>query len=171
MCRLSSAHVAGIVEALVSEGVVIVCTSNRAPWELSPAGVHEELFAHFVGVLQRACPPFELSSERDYRRVAAAAQLVRTAWWPEVGRGTGRPTFLFLWCCLRWRPSARGAAMVICVRQTRPTTTKLCLAWPAVQAMQQHLHWWHADLQAASSQARRACCTAIASSVQPFASI
>ena len=57
----------------MAEGIVIVCTSNRAPWELSPAGAHEDLFAHFVGVLTRACPPFELSSERDYRRVAAAA--------------------------------------------------------------------------------------------------
>ena len=52
-----------------------MCTSNRAPWELSPAGVHEDMFAHFVGQLTRACPPFELSSERDYRRVAAAQQV------------------------------------------------------------------------------------------------
>ena len=50
-----------------------MCTSNRAPWELSPAGAHEDMFAHFVGVLTRACPPLELSSERDYRRVAAPA--------------------------------------------------------------------------------------------------
>ena len=55
--------------------MVIVCTSNRAPWELSPAGAHEDMFAHFVGQLTRACPPFELSSERDYRRLDTSWQV------------------------------------------------------------------------------------------------
>ena len=59
----------------MAEGVVIVCTSNRAPWELSPAGAHEDMFAHFVGQLTRACPPFELSSERDYRRLDTSWQV------------------------------------------------------------------------------------------------
>ena len=60
----------------MAEGVVIVCTSNRAPWSLSPAGAHEDMFAHFIGQLTSACPPFELSSSEDYRRLAAAKQAI-----------------------------------------------------------------------------------------------
>lgn len=65
---------AGIIEALLEEGIIIVATSNRAPWELNRQGIHEDLFQHFVSKLLQATAPFELSSAQDYRRVLPLQQ-------------------------------------------------------------------------------------------------
>ncbi|KAK9864901.1 hypothetical protein WJX84_010909 [Apatococcus fuscideae] len=59
----------GLVEVLMEEGCVVCATSNRAPWELSASGLHEDLFAHFLASLQNACRPVHLSSQYDYRRL------------------------------------------------------------------------------------------------------
>ncbi len=53
----------------MEEGCVVCATSNRAPWELSASGLHEDLFAHFLTSLQNACRPIHLTSEHDYRRL------------------------------------------------------------------------------------------------------
>ena len=53
----------------MEEGCVVCATSNRAPWELSASGLHEDLFAHFLASLQNACRPVHLSSQYDYRRL------------------------------------------------------------------------------------------------------
>ena len=63
------------MEALLEEGVIIVATSNRAPWELNRQGIHEDLFQHFVQRLLHATAPYELSSEQDYRRVLSSQQV------------------------------------------------------------------------------------------------
>ena len=63
------------MEALLEEGVVIVATSNRAPWELNRQGIHEDLFQHFVHRLLQATAPFELSSAQDYRRLMEHEQV------------------------------------------------------------------------------------------------
>ena len=57
------------MEALLEKGCIIVCTSNRAPWELNRHGLHEDLFGHFIQNLLQACEPFQLSAEKDYRRL------------------------------------------------------------------------------------------------------
>ena len=70
------------MEALLEKGCIIVATSNRAPWELNRHGLHEDLFGHFVQNLLLSCEPFQLSAEKDYRRLMvifvapAAASLV-----------------------------------------------------------------------------------------------
>ena len=60
---------AGVMEALLEEGCIIVATSNRAPWDLNRHGLHEDLFGHFVQNLLEACRPYQLSAEQDYRRL------------------------------------------------------------------------------------------------------
>jgi predicted ATPase len=44
----SAVALKGLFEALLAEGCVIVCTSNRAPRELPGHGLHEDMFEHFV---------------------------------------------------------------------------------------------------------------------------
>ena len=66
----------GLVEVLMEEGCVVCATSNRAPWELSASGLHEDLFAHFLASLQSACRPVLLSSQHDYRRLLFAENQV-----------------------------------------------------------------------------------------------
>ena len=63
---------AGVMEALLEEGCIIVATSNRAPWDLNRHGLHEDLFGHFVQNLLQACQPYQLSAEQDYRRLLVA---------------------------------------------------------------------------------------------------
>lgn len=65
---------AGVFEALLEEGCVVVATSNRAPWQLNRFGLHEDLFTHFVDKLLQTCDPVELSSQQDYRRLAPGPQ-------------------------------------------------------------------------------------------------
>ena len=60
---------AGVMEALLEEGCIIVATSNRAPWDLNRHGLHEDLFGHFVQNLLQACQPYQLSAVQDYRRL------------------------------------------------------------------------------------------------------
>lgn len=64
----------GTLEWLFSSGGVLVSTSNRPPWELNCHGVQEDMFDHFVDQLQQHCEVVELSTERDYRRVAVPGQ-------------------------------------------------------------------------------------------------
>lgn len=60
----------GLFEALMDEGGVLVCTSNRAPDELPRQGLHEDLFSHFVSHVRRHCREV-LTTGVDYRRVLA----------------------------------------------------------------------------------------------------
>lgn len=60
---------AGIFEALIDTGTVIVATSNRPPWELNHFGVHEAIFNQFKKRLQAACPAIEVSCP-DFRRLS-----------------------------------------------------------------------------------------------------
>jgi predicted ATPase len=57
-----------LTEAALQDGGTLVATSNRAPKELSPHGLHEAMFEHFVETLERGCDVVELSSPEDYRR-------------------------------------------------------------------------------------------------------
>ena len=65
----------GVMEALLEKGCIIVATSNRAPWELNRHGLHEDLFGHFVQNLLQSCEPFQLSAEKDYRRLMVNGSL------------------------------------------------------------------------------------------------
>jgi len=57
-----------LTEAALQDGGTLVATSNRAPKELSPHGLHEAMFEHFVETLESGCDVVELSSPEDYRR-------------------------------------------------------------------------------------------------------
>lgn len=59
---------AGIFEALMDSGIVVVATSNRAPWDLNNYGVHEAIFNRFKQRLLEACTPVCLET-LDYRLV------------------------------------------------------------------------------------------------------
>ena len=58
---------AGVFEALIDSGTIIVATSNRAPWELNNFGVHETIFDHFKSRLLEACIAVDVSCA-DFRR-------------------------------------------------------------------------------------------------------
>jgi cell division protein ZapE len=53
--------------ALFEAGVVVVATSNRAPSELYPHGLHRERLLPFIALLMRKLDLIELDSGRDYR--------------------------------------------------------------------------------------------------------
>jgi cell division protein ZapE len=53
--------------ALFDAGIVVVATSNLAPDELYPHGLHRERFLPFVALLKRKLYVLELDSGRDYR--------------------------------------------------------------------------------------------------------
>lgn len=57
-----------LTEAALQDGGTLVATSNRAPKDLSPHGLHEAMFEHFIETLERGCDVVELSSPEDYRR-------------------------------------------------------------------------------------------------------
>jgi predicted ATPase len=60
---------AGVFEALLDSGVLIVATSNRAPWDLNNYGVHEVIFNHFKQRLLESCTPVRLDTA-DFRMVS-----------------------------------------------------------------------------------------------------
>lgn len=63
-----------LFEALFSEGVVIVATSNRQPDDLYKDGLNRQLFLPFIAMLKSRLDVVELDAERDYRldRLAGA---------------------------------------------------------------------------------------------------
>lgn len=63
-----------LFEALLSEGIVVVATSNRIPSDLYKDGLNRQLFLPFISMLQSTFDVQELKSERDYRleRLAGA---------------------------------------------------------------------------------------------------
>lgn len=58
-----------LFEVIMDAGCVVVSTSNKAPTELSPHGLHEDMFTHFVESILQRCDLLNLSSEHDYRRL------------------------------------------------------------------------------------------------------
>lgn len=64
----------GVLETLLRDGVALVATSNRAPWELNQQGLQEDLFLHFVSRLVDACDVVALGDGAvDYRQVRTSA--------------------------------------------------------------------------------------------------
>jgi cell division protein ZapE len=53
--------------ALFDAGAVVVATSNRAPSELYPHGLHRERLLPFIALVERKLYVIELDSGRDYR--------------------------------------------------------------------------------------------------------
>ncbi|KAH0988802.1 hypothetical protein GBA52_000285 [Prunus armeniaca] len=64
----------GIVSRLLSNGTVLVATSNRAPKDLNQDGMQREIFQKFVNKMGEHCENVLIGSEIDYRRVIAQSQ-------------------------------------------------------------------------------------------------
>jgi cell division protein ZapE len=56
-----------LFKALFDAGVVMVATSNQAPEELYPHGLHRDRFLPFAALLQRKLHVLHLDNGRDYR--------------------------------------------------------------------------------------------------------
>ena len=56
-----------LFEALFEHGVVLVCTSNRAPDDLYRDGINRQLFTPFIDQIKDRCRLIELHGARDWR--------------------------------------------------------------------------------------------------------
>ena len=65
----------GMLEALLDQGAIIVCTSNTPIRRLNCHGVHEDLFSGFQERLLDALDEVELNASQDYRLSFAQAAL------------------------------------------------------------------------------------------------
>jgi predicted ATPase len=102
-----------LFDALYSEGLVMVATSNRAPLELYAGGLQRDLFLPFVRLLRERCTVHHLQSPTDHRLLGAAA----------AGRGAPR------WLCpAPGLPAAEAAAAAASV------TAAFDRAWAAASA-------------------------------------
>ncbi|XP_050216211.1 uncharacterized protein LOC126667283 [Mercurialis annua] len=73
----------GILSRLLTNGTVIVATSNRAPDELNQDGMQREIFLKFVSKLEDHCEIVLIGSEIDYRRFIAQKSKTRVHYyWP-----------------------------------------------------------------------------------------
>ena len=64
-----------MLEALLDQGTVIVCTSNTPIRQLNRHGVHEDLFSGFQERLLDTLDELELNARQDYRLSFAQAAL------------------------------------------------------------------------------------------------
>jgi len=62
----------GLMEAVIGEGGVVLCTSNRRLGDLPRQGLHEHLFGHFVSHVRANVDEVRLDVGKDYRRVLSA---------------------------------------------------------------------------------------------------
>lgn len=56
-----------LFQSLFEDEVIIVATSNAAPWELYKDGLNRQLFLPFIDMLQQHMDVMELESAKDYR--------------------------------------------------------------------------------------------------------
>ncbi|KAJ3688777.1 hypothetical protein LUZ61_017941 [Rhynchospora tenuis] len=59
---------------LFNNGVVLVCTSNRAPDQLYEGGLQRNLFLPFIDTVKERCLVHAIGSSTDYRRIGSAEQ-------------------------------------------------------------------------------------------------
>ena len=62
----------------MDSGILVVATSNRAPWELNNYGVHEAIFNRFKQRLLEACTPVCLETA-DFRMVGPSLSFSQLA--------------------------------------------------------------------------------------------
>ena len=74
----------GMLEALLDQGTVIVCTSNTPIRQLNRHGVHEDLFSGFQERLLDALDEVELNASQDYR-LSFAQTALDQVWVRSVG--------------------------------------------------------------------------------------
>lgn len=60
-----------LTEATLGDGGVLLATSNNPPTRLTRHGLHEDMFEHWIEVLQGGCDIVEVGSGVDHRRVAS----------------------------------------------------------------------------------------------------
>ncbi|CAA6666388.1 unnamed protein product [Spirodela intermedia] len=73
----------GIVSRLLSNGIVLVATSNRAPEDLNQDGMQLDIFLKFVSEMEENCQKLLIGSEIDYRRCIANGNLDKNLFfWP-----------------------------------------------------------------------------------------
>ncbi len=65
-----------LFEALFSHGVVMVCTSNRAPQNLYADGINRELFLPFIDLIRKEMDLHQLDARTDYRLGSVRGQKV-----------------------------------------------------------------------------------------------
>ncbi|CAM6128009.1 unnamed protein product [Calypogeia fissa] len=61
-----------ILSRLLSNGTVIVTTSNRAPQDLNKDGLQKQIFSAFIAKLEEHCQAVLVGVDKDYRRVIAS---------------------------------------------------------------------------------------------------
>ncbi|XP_078173908.1 uncharacterized protein LOC144567602 isoform X2 [Carex rostrata] len=59
---------------LFNKGVVLVCTSNRAPDQLYEGGLQRDLFLPFIETVKERCLVHAIGSSTDYRKIGSAEQ-------------------------------------------------------------------------------------------------
>ncbi|GLT43676.1 hypothetical protein SLA2020_176110 [Shorea laevis] len=76
----------GILSRLLSNGTVLIATSNRAPKDLNQDGMQREIFQKFVAKLEKHCEVVLVGSEIDYRRLIAQRSVDQVHYfWPLDG--------------------------------------------------------------------------------------
>ncbi|XP_027080929.2 uncharacterized protein [Coffea arabica] len=73
----------GILSRLLSNGTILVATSNRAPRDLNQDGMQKEIFQKLVVKLDEQCDNCLIGSEIDYRRLTAKRSIDQVHYfWP-----------------------------------------------------------------------------------------
>ncbi|MBP1804988.1 cell division protein ZapE [Rubellimicrobium aerolatum] len=95
-----------LFQRLWSQGVTLLTTSNRPPFDLYKDGLNRALFLPFIAMIEAECDVVELASPTDHRQgrlqgapryfcpVDAASRAAMAAIWADLTGGQAQPTTL-----------------------------------------------------------------------------